>query len=52
MQKLKAGASHHSRVEFTVLSTADQVSEAAKPIEDLQRAHPATIDNNPPQIEK
>jgi len=52
VQKLKAGASHHSRVEFTVLSTADQISKTTKPIEDLQRAHPATIDNNPPQIEK
>jgi uncharacterized protein DUF4432 len=52
VQKLKAGASHHSRVEFTVLSTAEQVSDAAKAIEDLQRAHPPQIEQAPPQIEK
>ena len=52
VQKLKANASHHSRVEFTVLSTPEQVRDAAKPIEDLQRAHPAKLEPNPPQIEK
>jgi hypothetical protein len=52
VQKLKANASHHSRVEFTILSTAERVSDAAKAIEELQRAHPPKIEQNPPQIEK
>ena len=49
VQKLAAGATHHSRVEFTVLN-GDQVTSEGKAIADFQRSHPATIETNPPEV--
>jgi hypothetical protein len=52
VQKLAANATHHSRLEFTVLSDEGQIRAAASAIETLQQTRKAVLETTPPDISK
>jgi hypothetical protein len=52
VQKLAPNASHHIKLEFTVLSDQAQVADAAKAIDTLQQTHKPILEANPPDISK